>query len=360
MRVVMLAAAAYPVVEPFAGGLECLTWHLVRGLRERGVDVSLFAAPGSDPRLDATSIDVAPLRVSRAARRDVAMVPEAWLREHHAYLQVMLALQARDDVDLVHNNSLHHLPVAMAGSVAAPFLTTLHTPPTPWLETAIKISSQPRKHMRHSHFAAVSSHTARAWAHVARAQVVPNGVDVERWLPGPGGLGLAWVGRVVPEKAPHRAIEMARSSGRTLRIAGPIADRGYFDAQVAGRLGDGIEYVGHLGTDSLVELFGTSAVTLVTPDWDEPYGLVAAESLACGTPVVAIDRGGLREFVVPRVGVLLPRDADSKQAARAIERAASLDRAECRAHAVASCSADRMVEDYLDIYRSLTMIRGAA
>lgn len=356
----ILAAAKHPIAEPFAGGLESLTWHLVRGLRDRGVDVSLFAAPGSDPRLDAVELDVAPLHLSDAARQDVAMIPEAWLREHHAYLQVLLGLQRRDDVDVIHNNSLHHLPVAMSGSLPAPVLTTLHTPPTPWLEPAIAIDAQSRNRLRHSHFVAVSEHTARLWSHVAHARVVHNGVDISRWVAGPGGPDLAWVGRIVPEKAPHRAVAMARAAGRRLRIAGPIGDRAYFEARIAGAIGDDIDYLGHLGSTDLVELFGSSAVTLVTPDWDEPYGLVAAESLACGTPVVALDRGGLREFVTPDVGVLLGTDADDAATGLAIDEAGRLDRARCRAHAVASCSVSRMVDDYLLLYRSLVTLPGAA
>ena len=360
MHVVVLAASKHPIAEPFAGGLESLTWHLVRGLRRRGVDVTLFAGPGSDPALRATELDVAPLRLSATARADVSMVPEAWLREHHAYLQVMLSLQRRDDVDVVHNNSLHHLPVAMADSLRAPVLTTLHTPPTPWLEPALEINSRSRNPLRHSHFVAVSQHTAQSWSHVASPDVVHNGIDVRRWVAGPGGDDLVWVGRIVPEKAPHRAIAMARASGRRLRIAGPVGDAGYFTRHVAGELDDDVSYVGHLDTDGLVALVGSSAAMLVTPEWDEPYGLVAAESLACGTPVVALDRGGLREFVVPGVGVLVPRDAGGPEAADAVAAAVRLDRADCRAHAVAACSVDSMVERYLHLYRSLTDLRGAA
>lgn len=360
MHVVVLAASKHPIAEPFAGGLESLTWHLVRGLRRSGVEVTLFAGPGSDPALGATELDVAPLHLSDTARADVSMVPDAWLREHHAYLQVMLSLQGRDDVDVVHNNSLHHLPVAMAESLRAPVLTTLHTPPTPWLEPAIAIGSRSRGRLQRSRFVAVSQHTADSWSHVASPVVVHNGVDVRRWVAGPGGDDLVWVGRIVPEKAPHRAIAMARASGRRLRIAGPVGDAGYFARHVADELDEDVSYVGHLDTDGLVAMVGSSAAMLVTPEWDEPYGLVAAESLACGTPVVALDRGGLREFVAPGVGLLLPPDAGGAEAAQAVATAVRLDRAACRAHAVAACSVDGMVERYLDLYRSISHLRGAA
>lgn len=354
MHVVILAAARHPLRQPFAGGLESLTWALVRGLRQRGVDVTLFAGPGSDPELDATELAVLPLSLSAAARSDVSMPPEPWLREHHAYLQVMLGLRDRGDVDLIHNNSLHFLPLALAQSCAAPMLTTLHTPPTPWLEPAITLMDQ-----RRATFAAVSRHTADLWAHVTTAEVLPNGVDTSVWTPGPGGDDLVWFGRLVPEKAPHEAVRIATASGRRLRLAGPIGDRAYFDRAVAPLLGDGVEHVGHLSVPELRELVGSSAATVVTPAWDEPYGLVAAESLACGTPVVGYRRGGLPEFIPGDCGVLV-EPGDVTAAAAAVERVCRLDRARCRAHAVAHCSLEAMVDAYLELYGRLMTSEGRA
>lgn len=351
MHVVILAASRHPVAEPFAGGLESLTWHLVRGLRGRGVDVTLFAGPGTDPSLDARILATRPLVLSDAARADVSMAPEPWLREHHAYLQVMLELQRRDDVDVVHNNSLHHLPVAMAESLPSTVLTTLHTPPTPWLEPAIAIAAASGRGPRH---VAVSEFTAASWRHVAEVGVVPNGVDVARWTAGPGGPDLVWSGRLVPEKAPHLAVAAARAAGRRLRIAGPVGDRAYVDTVLRPLLGDDVEYVGHLDTDRLRALVGACAAALVTPAWDEPYGLVAAEALACGTPVVALRRGGLPEVVDGLTGVLVdPDDPDlAGRLADGVERAVRLDRADCRERAERACSVTRMVQDYLEVYES--------
>ena len=89
--------------------------------------------------------------------------------------------------------------------------------------------------------------------------VVLNGVDVDRWVPGPGGEDLVWFGRLVPEKAPHDALRIAAASGRRVRLAGPAPDRAYFDDVLRPLLGPGAEYVGHLGVDDLVALVGSSA-----------------------------------------------------------------------------------------------------
>jgi glycosyltransferase involved in cell wall biosynthesis len=354
MHVVILAAARHPLREPFAGGLESLTWALARGLRQRGIDVTLFAGPGSDPALGARELAVDPLELSDTALADVSMPPVPWLREHHAYLQVMLELKDRRDVDVIHNNSLHYLPLALAQSCAAPMLTTLHTPPTPWLEPAIALMDQSR-----SRFVAVSRHTARQWSHVTDADVVHNGVDTDIWTPGPGGDELCWVGRLVPEKAPHEAIRIAAASGRRIRLAGPVGDQEYFTTQVAPLLGRGAEYLGHLGVTDLRELVGASAAMVVTPEWDEPYGLVAAESLACGTPVVGYRRGGLPEFVAADCGALV-EPGDVLGAAAEVERVCAMDRQRCRQHAAATCSLDTMVDDYVERYAQLATGLGRA
>ena len=347
MRVGLIASARFPIAEPFAGGLEAHTWLLARELQRRGHEVTVFAAAGSDPALRVRELPVRRAVLSEAARADVSMTSEQWMDEHHAYLALMLELPS-SDLEVVHNNSLHHLPVAMAASLPVPVVTTLHTPPTPWLESAVQA---PRTCP--VRFAAVSAHTAAAWRHVVPdAEVVHNGIDTTRWLQGPGGGPAVWSGRLVPEKGPHLAAEAAVRAGIPLRLAGPVLDRDYFDAMVRPWLGPDVEHVGHLRTDDLVELVGGSSASLVTPCWEEPYGLVVAESLACGTPVAGFARGALPELVGPEQGRLVAPD-DVVALAAALQAAVELDRDACRAHAVATCSVEAMVDGYERLYRDV-------
>lgn len=341
LRICLIASSRFPVAEPFVGGLEAFTYTLARSLTMRGHEVALFAARGSDPRLKLELLDVDVFEPTPLARSDVSAPPEQWMQEHHAYLRLMLGLAAsgRERFDVVHNNSLHHLPVAMSPAMDLPLLTTLHTPPTPWLESAMRIGS------RRARFVAVSEFTARQWSGYTDARVIPNGVDTAVWKPGPGGRSAVWFGRLVPEKGPHLAIDAARRAGIPIDLAGPVLDRAYFDAEIAPRLGPDVQHVGHLDSASLAELVGGSAVAVATPRWDEPYGLVAAEAMACGTPVAAFDRGGIAESITTVSGRLAPGD-DVNALARAIRDAAALSRADTIAHAVRHCSLDSMVRAY--------------
>jgi glycosyltransferase involved in cell wall biosynthesis len=346
-RVLIIANARYPIREPFAGGLEAWTWALVRGLRRRGADVTIFAGAGSDPGLAAGELPLAPFEISEVARTDVSMPPHAWMREHHAYLQAMLfVLRSRRGFDIIHNSSLHYLPIALADAIPTPMVTTLHTPPTPWLESAIAL--QPGGLT----LVAVSQHTAASWAHVAQPYVIRNGIDLASWQPGPGGDALVWSGRIVPEKAPHLAASIAKKAGFDLRIAGPVGDPHYFRTMINPLLGRQIEYVGHLAHPELANLIGHSAAMLVTPAWDEPYGLVVAESLACGTPVCAFARGGIPEVIADDCARAVT-PGDTTAAARAVADVVALDRSAARRRAEHHCSIERMLDRYGELYARL-------
>lgn len=347
----IIASARHPLREPFAGGLEAHTAQLARGLRRRGHRVVVFASADSDPDLGVEPVcpRASRLDLSDAARRDPSMLAPRFMEEHHAYLQLMLGLARRDDLDVVHNSSLHYLPVAMADTLRCSFLTTLHTPPTPWLESAHAAAGYRGRHV------SVSRANADAWrATVPDCEVIPNAVDTDVWHPRPGDVEdrAIWMGRIVPEKAPHLALLAAHEAGLPLDIAGPVHDRGYFEREVRPLLGTDDRLLGHRTSAELAALVASRAVCLVTPAWDEPFGLVVAEALACGTPVAAFARGALPELVTPDVGALATPD-DPVDLARAILRARRCDRGVCAARAAERWTVDAMVAAYERCYARL-------
>lgn len=349
-RIAVVASSRYPIAQPFAGGLEAQVWLLTKALRERGHEVMLFAAPGSDPALEAEVLDFKTPVLSDLARQDVSMPPEMMMAEHHAYLSLMLELSGRlRPTDLVHNHSVHYLPIAAARLLSCPVVTTLHTPPTPWLESAIQVGGAPNVW-----FAAVSAHAAASWSHlVPDVAVIPNGIDLGRWPIGPGGNSLVWFGRIVREKAPHLAIAAAQQAGRQLVLAGPVIDKSYFAEQIQPQLGESVRYVGHLDQKRLSQLVRTSAVALVTPEWDEPYGLVVAEALASGTPVAAFARGGITGLLDDSCGRLVT-PGDVEMMAAAIPAAQSLSRSVVRTRAEQRCSVDAMLDGYERMFNAVS------
>ncbi|NML12318.1 glycosyltransferase family 4 protein [Sphingobium sp. AR-3-1] len=344
MRIGIIAHLKHPIAEPFAGGLEMHTHLLARSLRDRGHAVTLFASSRSEPGigLEAICTETAIQTVGTTEASDVP-----FFREHHAYLSLMIDLRHRD-FDIIHNNSLHYLPVAMADSLPMPMVTTLHTPPFCWLESGIRLCAA-----RNHSFVAVSRSVAALWNHVTHSDaVIWNGIDLQKFAfhPRPDvDPYLVWYGRIVPEKGLHLAIEAARQVGLPLRIAGPILDDDYYQTQIAPSLGEDVTHVGHLAHQQLARLVGGAAAFLCTPMWDEPYGLVVAEALACGVPVAAFARGAVPEILDATCGVLATPD-DVASLAKAALSALALGRRACRTRAEQMCDADRMVDNYEALY----------
>ena len=351
LRIALVGPYRYPVREPFAGGLECHVHELALGLTRRGHDVSLFARSGSTAVAPGDELESG-WTPTLAATQDVSMPTFQAMLEHHAYQRLMLRLvhgEAARRFDVVHLHAVHHLPVALAPAVPVPVLATLHTPPTAWMESTLAITGGDG-----ASFTAVSDHVSQAWTVLPRRpDVVLNGVDTSVWKQGQGGTDLVWSGRLVPEKAPHLAIHAARAASRRLCIAGPLSDSDYVQKQIVPLLGDDITYAGHLGQHELAQLVGGAAAVLATPVWDEPFGLTVAEALSCGTPVIAFDRGGIREVVGGSGSGILVPPGDVAAMAQAVPLTERIDRVAVRRDAVARLSVDRMVDEYVGHYRRL-------
>lgn len=363
LRIVVVAPLRFPIRQPHAGGLESAVWNEVRTLRARGHEVSLIAVEGSD-FLDGGPAEFAlpTLDWPEGARATDSHYPDAYLERSVPALDRALDVVARDPhrYDVISNHCLHGLPLRRAAALGVPMVSTLHTPLEAELVEAVS-------HARGTRFLAVSAHTRREWARAGvDATVLPNGIDAGDWPLGPGGDGLVWSGRLVPEKAPHLAIAAARLLGRELTIAGRVGDREYAEEHVLPHVGDGVRYVGLLGQPDLAALIGRSAVALGTPVWEEPFGLVGPEALMCGTPVAAFGAGGIREIARTATGMTAVPRGDVGALARAAEALAARSadepgfRARVRDAAARYYGLDARVDTLEQVFRALVAQRSTA
>ena len=345
-RIALVAPARYPIREPYAGGLEAFCRTLVRALRELGHSVDLYAARGSQGHVVGHELPGVDWAGQPLSASDTGYPPGARETEDAAFVALLRHL-AVAGYDTVHNNSL--TPRMFSTEVDLPMLTTLHTPALPEMQEAIAAAGP-----RAGRFAAVSATTAADWELPAPATVIPNGVDTLAWREGPGGRSAVWFGRIVPEKGLHLAMDACRLVGIPLVFAGRVGDHRYFSTQIVPRMtGKAATWVGELDHRGLRALVSLSRVCLVTPRWEEPFGLVAFEAMSCGTPVAAFRRGGLGELLADAPASLAEPD-DVESLAASVLVAAGIDRALARQWVINHHSLTEVARRYAGLYSEVT------
>jgi len=341
LRVAMLAPPWIPVPPPGYGGIEAVVDLLCEGLVARGHDVTLFAAPGSR----------SPARVHTLLE---AAHPETIGSALHESDHVASAFDAIDEAadrgvpfDVIHDHS-GFTALAMSSRVCTPFVHTLHGPLT---------GDSARFYRRHAHKAelvAISrSQVEHAPAGVRAAAVVPNPIAVDRWpLCTEKDDYLLWIGRMDPTKGAHRAIVAARLAGRPLVLAGPVqsGQAEYFGERVQPHIdGRQVRYVGEVAGIAKQQLYAHAAALLMPIRWDEPFGMVMIEALACGTPVIAFPEGDAREIVIDGHNGMIV--TDEAEMARATTQLGSIDPLACRRSARSRYDVTITTDGYEAVYR---------
>lgn len=370
MRIALLAPLVSPIAPPFLGGAQVMLYDLALSLNDRGHDVTLYAADGSDVpgvRMVYTGIDPAALAsyqvqpqqaASPASRPDETPMARAF-----AHIYDLIARNAAEH-DLVHAHAYDWAAFAYARRQPLPVVHTLHLPALdPQILDAL---ASPAPHQSAPvRLVTVSRSCALTYAPRAHIDaVIYNGVDTDR-MPSNLVWGatyyLLYAGRISPEKGVFDAIRIASRAKRPLIIAGPIYDQAYFDERVTptlDRAGSGVTYFGAVARERLWDLMANAEALLCPIQWDEPFGLTACEAQATGTPVIGYARGGLREIVDSgRTGWLVaPGHVDD--AAEAVAQTRTLDRQACREWIERRLSLRAMTDAYLRFYdETLSMSR---
>jgi glycosyltransferase involved in cell wall biosynthesis len=338
MRIAQIAPLTESVPPRLYGGTERVVSFLTEQLVAMGHDVTLFAS--GDSR---TSAELAPMW-------PCALRFDATIRDAIAPHMLMMeqVCQRADEFDVLHCH-LDYWPFSVFSRQDTPFLTTLHGRlDLPELRPVyecfpnvplVSISDAQRLPLPDSNFIATVQH----------------GLPVDLLRPrNVKPSYLAFLGRICPEKRPDRAIRIARAAGIPLKIAAKVdrVDEAYFRDTIRPMIdGRNVELIGEI-SDSEKPDFLSGAIALLVPiDWPEPFGLVMIEAMACGTPVIAFNRGSVPEIIEHGVTGWIVED--EAEAVAAIRQVADLSRAEVRRRFERRFSAERMAEDYLALYRRL-------
>jgi glycosyltransferase involved in cell wall biosynthesis len=337
LKVAVISPVWFPVPPTGYGGIEWIVSLLADGLVEAGHDVTLFASGDSRTKAKLSSV--------------YEEAPSQWIGRSHWELNHALHCYTNADEFDVINDHTGTLGVALSGLVDTPVVHTVHGP---LVGDPGEIYERLAGLVPNLHLISLALSQRRPKRELPWLANCPNALDLSVYPCKPHtGDYLLFLGRMSPDKGCHRAIAVAMERELPLKIAGKMQEpkeRAYFEEFVEPHLGiHGIEYLGEVSHGRKVELLQDARVTLFPIDWEEPFGLVMIESMACGTPVIATSHGAVPEVIEHgRSGIIV---SHYREMGDALEQADALDPLECRRYVEESFSQERMVDDYVQAYR---------
>jgi len=333
MRVAMLAPIAWRTPPRHYGPWELVTSLLTEALVERGLDVTLFATLDSitSARLDGV--------VPAPYNDDPSVDAKVWEFRHLAHL-----FEQADGFDIIHNQA--DFPAhAFSRLVDIPIVTTIHG------FSSDRILPMYQPFQDRVHYVAVSA--ADCHPALNYAATIHHGIRVDDFpFNATSGDALLFFGRIHPDKGAREAIAVARTVGRVLNLYGVVQDESYYQREVMPENdGRSICYHGPVGGEERLRALGAARGLLHLINFDEPFGLSVVEAMACGTPVIAFNRGSMPELIDHGVNGFLVDTVD--EACAAVDRLGEIDRATVREKVRQRFSVERMADEYIALYRRI-------
>ena len=336
MRIAMIAPIAWRTPPRHYGPWELVTSLLTEALVARGVDVTLFAT--QDSITAATLAGVVPAPYSE----DPSIDAKVWEFAHLAHV-----FERAGEFDLIHNQA--DFPAhAFSGLVDTPMVTSIHG------FSSDRILPMYAPYRDRVHYVAISD--ADRHPSLRYAATIHHGIPLDDFpFDAQGSDDLLFFGRMHPDKGAAEAIAAAHASDRRLHMAGIVQDDRYWREKVEPHIdGDRVVYHGAVGGKARTDLLGGARALLHLIGFDEPFGLSVVEAMACGTPVIAYNRGSMPELIKDGVNGFLVDTLD--QAIAAIDRVAEIDRANCRKIVAERFSVEAMAERYHALYTSILSV----
>jgi glycosyltransferase involved in cell wall biosynthesis len=368
MKIAYVTVSHKPINAASTGGIETFTIYLVNALIRAGADLTLFAAAETDMGVFPGAKLNPVFSLKDLGKKENENLESKEFTLNYTLMQTAgfkMALDQAWNFDVIHFNSAQwYIPLLLAGKEKKIF-TTVHVN-----NLRSEVLSYLLNHYDTVNIANISETSAKIFSPYPNHRVVYNGIDVSQYdfNPKPDEY-FAWLGRIAPVKGLSEAVQAAKLAGVGFRGSGPVDFPDYYQNQVVPYLDDKRIVEGPLDPKAKAEFLAKAKAVLMPVTWEEPFGLVAVEAMACGTPVIAYARGGLLETVEDGVtGYLIdPEDGEQKTEAgswiikkkgieglvEAMSRIAEIDRGACRRRAEELFSADVMARNYLDYYNNI-------
>lgn len=332
MKVAILSPVAWRTPPRHYGPWERVVSLLTEGLVRENIDVTLYATGDS---------------ITSAKLRSICSVPY----EENKYsnpkvdecMHISEIFEHSDEFDIIHNN-FDFLPLTYSGLIKTPVITTIHGFSSP------KILPVYKKYNKKSYYVSISN--ADRSSELDYIRTIYHGIDIENFeLNETKGDYLLYFGRIHPDKGTFEAIQVAKMANMKLILAGIIQDKEYYEKHVQPYLGDNIKYIGSIGPDKRNELLGNAYALLHPISFSEPFGLSIVESMACGTPVLAFNKGSMPEIIKNGINGFIVSDVEDMH--KKLLEIKNISRKECRHTVEARFTQEKMVKEYIEVYKEI-------
>ena len=333
MHIGMISPVAWRTPPRHYGPWERVVSLLTEGLLNAGINVTLFATADSVTKAKLHAI------CPKGYEEDSDILPKVW-----ECLHISEVFEHAHEFDLIHNH-FDFLPLSYSKLVKTPLLTTIHGFSSP------KILPVFKKYNQSVYYVSISN--ADRDPELDYIATIHHGIDLEQFtfVSTPGEY-LLFFGRIHADKGVFEAIQIAQKCKRKLIIAGIIQDKVYFEEKVKPYINDDdICYVGSADPEKRNGLLGNAFALLHPINFEEPFGLSVVESLACGTPVIAFNKGSMSEIIIDKKNGFLVSSLE--EAISAVGKINEIDRLSCRRDAEQRFTVQRMVHDYIKVYQMI-------
>lgn len=355
MRIAQLAPPWLSVPPLAYGGTEIVIHSLTEGLVKKGHDVTLFAS--GDSQTSAKLSYVFEKALGNSGFNKDALRP---------LLHYIECFDRAEEFDIIHNHA-QYFAMFLAHLVKTPVVHTVHGSYSPEYTPEEKIHTL--KRFKNHNFVSISNSQRNDLPDLNYRATVYNGIDTSKFtFSGKAGDYILWIGRITSKKGPVEAIKVARELDIGLRIVAAIdpIEQEYFEKEVRPLIdGNLVRFDGEVKGDDKIEYYKNGLLTIYPIHWNEPFGLVMAESMSCGTPVVAYNQGSVPEIIVDGktgfivnsqngpAGNYIIKEKAVDGLVEGVKRIGEIRRQDCRDHIMNNFTLDRMVDGYEAVYKKI-------